>query len=90
MATLIRPATSRSKELICKIEPKRGRSFTRPEFIGMLGLDYSPIELPSGDILLVQKGFDQDESLGKNELGSLLTSRAIFGSSIICETGELD
>lgn len=86
MATLVRPG---SPELILHIKPKRGEVFSRPELFSLIGIDYVPIELRSGDFLLVSKDFE-NKLLKKNELGSTLTKKSIYGPAIICESQEID
>jgi hypothetical protein len=89
VATLIRPSTHSEKELILHITPARGELFSRAELISLIGVDYFPIELLSGDILLVQKCCEE-KTLGKNSLASILSKRDIYGAAILTEPKEVD
>lgn len=88
MATLIRPATGSSKELILKISPKRGTIFTKPELYSFVGVDFVLVQLMSGDILLLTKSWE--ESSSKNDLASILTRKSVYGTALIVETQEID
>lgn len=89
MATLIRPATADSKELILKITPKIGKTFSTPELISLVGVDFTLIELMSGDSIVVMK-CHEEKTLGKNVLASILSHRGIYGPAIIVEPQEID
>lgn len=80
MATLSRPSG-----VTCRITPKRGEVFSRPELFSLVGVDFKIIELLSGDFLLVEKtGIDY------NSFASKLAHQSIKGTVILCEPGEID
>jgi hypothetical protein len=72
-----------------KMKPNKSKFFRQGDLISLLGTKPVFIPLKWDDVIVAREDW-QDESLGKNEIASILLNKPVYGPALIAEPQELE
>lgn len=72
-----------------RLAPVRSKFFRQGDLISILGTEPVFLVLRWDDIIVCRKDYE-DQSLGKNEIASILLNKPVYGPALVAEPQELE